>query len=57
MRFGISYTCSITGKTEVVNWEDLSNRSQEDCVKSIKEEYPRIVELVDLSPPYKTIKL
>tara|TARA_R110002012_G_scaffold165152_1_gene327454 strand:+ start:252 stop:425 length:174 start_codon:yes stop_codon:yes gene_type:complete len=57
MRFGISYICGITEKQEVVTWEDLSNRSQEDCVKSIKEEYTRIIELVDLSPPYKTIKL
>ena len=56
-RFGLSYTCLITGKTEVVNWESLRDISKEDCIKAIKEDYPLLLELVELEPPYKTIDI
>ena len=55
MRYGIVYICGITKNQEVVNWEDLSNRTSEQCLDSIKDEYPNLVEVVDLVKPYNTI--
>jgi len=56
-RFGLSYTCLITGKREVVNWESLQDMSKEDCIKAIKDDYPLLLELFELVPPYKLIDL
>ena len=55
MRYGIIYICVITKKQEVINWEDLSNRTHEKCLESIKEEYPNLIEVFDLTPPYNVV--
>jgi len=55
MRYGVICICGITKKQDVINWEDLSGRTAKQCLESIKEEYPNLVEVVDLVKPYNTI--